>query len=387
MLKKIAIYTKLPPSAGGSFQYGASILAALKQLDTNEYCCHFWCTHEAWLPIAQNFNINTTLIAKPGFLSRLKLYGLRKFRQVCKLPSQYYTHFFLPIARWNPDICISLTQDNPPLQGCKIIGPIHDLMHRYEARFPEVGEASEYCSREQMFSTFCRTAAAILVDSNVGKQHVSEIYHPDPEKIFILPFIPSPLAEKAEKPQNFPLAEGQKYLFYPAQLWLHKNHANLLRAVKKLLPELDIHCIFTGTTDKSGAFLYNQLLHELDLEKNVHHLGYVSDNETRWLYEHARCMIMPSFFGPTNIPPLEAMLAGCPVAVSDIYAMRERYGDASLYFDPHNVTEIAAVIQRLWTDDNLCQEMIKHGYAQASTWTQTDFEARFLDILHHVENF
>lgn len=31
--------------------------------------------------------------------------------------------------------------------------------------------------------------------------------------------------------------------------------------------------------------------------------------------------------------------------------------------------------------------MIKHGYEQASTWTQTDFEARFLDILHHVENF
>lgn len=175
MLKKIAIYTKLPPSAGGSFQYGASILAALKQLDTNEYCCHFWCTHEAWLPIAQKFNINATLIAKPVFLSRLKLYGLRKFRQVCKLPSQYYTHFFLPIARWNPDICISLTQDNPPLQGCKIIGPIHDLMHRYEARFPEVGEAKIYCFREQMFSNFCQKASAILVDSSVGKQHVREI--------------------------------------------------------------------------------------------------------------------------------------------------------------------------------------------------------------------
>lgn len=137
----------------------------------------------------------------------------------------------------------------------------------------------------------------------------------------------------------------------------------------------------------SKLYAGHPLIRELELGKNIHHLGYVSDNETRWLYEHACCMIMPSFFGPTNISPLEAMLAGCPVAFSDIYAMRERYGEASLYFDPHNVTEISAVIQRLWTDDNLCHEMIKHGYEQASTWTQTDFEARFLDILHHVENF
>ena len=152
MLKRIAIYTMLPPGAGGSFQYGASILAALRQLDTDKYSCHFWCSHETWLPIAQKFSISATLIPKAGFLSRAILYGLRKVRKACKLPWQYYTHFFLPISKWNPDICISLTQNNPPLQHCKIIGPVHDLMHRYEARFPEVGEASEYCSREQMLS-------------------------------------------------------------------------------------------------------------------------------------------------------------------------------------------------------------------------------------------
>ncbi len=387
MLKRIAIYTLHSPGAGGSFQYGASILSALSLLDSERYSCHFWCIHKEWLPVAKKFNINTTLVPQPPFLHRAALYAVRKIMKFCGLSWQHYTYFFLSLSKWKPDICISLAQSCPPLQNCKIIGPIHDLMHRYEARFPEVGEVSEYCSREQMFSTFCKTAAAILVDSNVGKQHVIEIYHPNPEKIFILPFIPSPLAELAEKPQNFPLADGQKFLFYPAQLWLHKNHANLLRAVKKLLPELDIHCIFTGTTNKSGNSLYNKLIYELDLNNNVHHLGYVSDNETRWLYEHARCMIMPSFFGPTNIPPLEAMSAGCPVAVSDIYAMRERYGDASLYFNPHSSTDIAAVIKRLWIDDSLCQEMAKRGCAQASTWTQADFETRFLDILHHVENF
>ena len=376
----------MPPGGGGSFQYGISILAALSQLDRKSYCCHFWCTHEAWLPVADKFHIDVTLVPPPRLPYRAVLYGIRNVRKICNLSWQHYNYFFLPIHKWNPNICISLAQSYPPLQHCKIIGPIHDLMHRYEARFPEVGEVTEYCMREDMFSAFCKTASAILVDSNIGKQHVSEIYHPDPNKIFILPFVPSPLADKAEKPRNFPLAAGQYFLFYPAQLWLHKNHINLLRAVKQLSPELNIQCIFTGTTDKNGTQLYKKLVHELGLQEKVHHLGYVSDNETRWLYEHARCMIMPSFFGPTNIPPLEAMMAGCPVAVSDIYAMRERYGDASLYFDPNDITDIAAVIKRFWTDDNLCQEMVKRGFRQVSSWTKKDFEHRFLTIFHDVEN-
>jgi len=48
-------------------------------------------------------------------------------------------------------------------------------------------------------------------------------------------------------------------------------------------------------------------------------------------------MIMPTFFGPTNIPPLEAIAVGCPVAVSNIYGMPHQLGDAALYFNPTRV--------------------------------------------------
>lgn len=42
-----------------------------------------------------------------------------------------------------------------------------------------------------------------------------------------------------------------------------------------------------------------------------------------FLYQKAWAMIMPSYFVPTNIPPLEAMALGCPVAVLNRYAMPE----------------------------------------------------------------
>ena len=160
--------------------------------------------------------------------------------------------------------------------------------------------------------------------------------------------------------------EIQEHGRYPARRWIVERTFAWLKVFRSLRTRYCVisailwACfIFSGLYSCKKAYvskLYagHSLIRELELGKNIHHLGYVSDNETRWLYEHARCMIMPSFFGPTNIP--------------------------------HNVTDISDVIKRLWTDDNLCQEIMKHGYAQASAWTQADFEARFLDIMHHVEN-
>ena len=93
-------------------------------------------------------------------------------------------------------------------------------------------------------------------------------------------------------------------------------------------------------------------------------------------------MIMPSFFGPTNIPPLEAMALGCPVAVSNNYAMGEQVGDAGLLFSPYSPEEIAQCIFRLWTDESLRQRLIENGHKQINKWTKKDFENRLMDIVY-----
>ena len=47
-------------------------------------------------------------------------------------------------------------------------------------------------------------------------------------------------------------------------------------------------------------------------------------------YKYAVALVMPTFFGPTNIPPLEAFALGCPVITSNIYGIPEQVGDAAL---------------------------------------------------------
>jgi glycosyltransferase involved in cell wall biosynthesis len=102
------------------------------------------------------------------------------------------------------------------------------------------------------------------------------------------------------------------------------------------------------------------------------------------IYQRARALIMPTFFGPTNIPPLEAFSLGCPVAISKIYGMPEQVGNAALLFDPSSETEIAEIMYRLWTDDELCDTLARKGRVRATIWNRSTFQERFEEILNCI---
>lgn len=123
---------------------------------------------------------------------------------------------------------------------------------------------------------------------------------------------------------------------------------------------------------------------QLDLVDDVIFLGYVSDNAIGLLYRRARAMIMPTFSGPTNIPPLEAMKSGCPSAVSNIYAMPEQTKGAALLFDPESVEDMASAMAKLWEDDELCRELSERGKIVNSEWTKEHFDTCFFEILLEV---
>ena len=116
-------------------------------------------------------------------------------------------------------------------QKTPAISVIHDLMHRYEV-FPEVKD--EYYAREQLYDSICNASVGIFVDSHVGKCQVIECYGKvHDSKVYVLPFTaPQYLYYECEKkPKQF---LPEKYVFYPAQFWQHKNHINLIKAISLL---------------------------------------------------------------------------------------------------------------------------------------------------------
>jgi glycosyltransferase involved in cell wall biosynthesis len=263
---------------------------------------------------------------------------------------------------------------------------IYDLMHRFERRFPESASRRQYLNRERNFRNICRWAKGVLVDSEVGRQQVIESYGMPAERIHVLPYIAPRYMQQTQTSPDFDSRYRlpAKFVFYPAQFWEHKNHKRLISAVGKLKHDIpDLKLVLTGS--KQNAFdSVVKLARDLNLTDDIILLGYVPDEDMPELYRRARALVMPTYFGPTNIPPLEAFSVGCPVAISGIYGMPEQVGDAALLFNPDSVDEIAGCIRQLWTDDKLCAELAEKGQRRAANWGQRQFNERLKVIVERI---
>jgi glycosyltransferase involved in cell wall biosynthesis len=94
-------------------------------------------------------------------------------------------------------------------------------------------------------------------------------------------------------------------------------------------------------------------------------------------------MRMPTFFDPTNLPPLEALAFGCPAAVS--YSMPEQANGVALLFDPTSIDELSAVLEPLWIDDALCGPVAEKGREKIERWGSAKFSGATHDILDRLQ--
>jgi glycosyltransferase involved in cell wall biosynthesis len=387
-MKKVGLYLDCSPPRG-EFQINQFVLDAVAALPSERFSVVVAYSSELWTEYLKNYNLKTIYVSA-GFWGRAACLGWTQlglpmglWRRICPL--------FHPLARAflreQCDLWIFPSQNSRSYQiPVPAIGSIHDLMHRYERDFPEASSKREFNYRERMFANVCRWARGVLVDSEMGRKQVAESYGMPLERIHVLPFVAPPYIRETITPQGFDSRYSlpAKFIFYPAQLWEHKNHKRLIRAVERLKKDLpDLALVLAGA--KKNAFnSVAELINELGLNNDVHFLGYVPDEDMPELYRRARALVMPTFYGPTNIPPLEAFVAGCPVAISGIYGMPEQVGDAALLFDPKSESEIAECIYRLWTDDRLCTELTEKGRIRASKWGQKQYNDRLMQIIDHV---
>lgn len=390
MKKRIAVVSRMERAGGGSFQYGASILEAVTKLPQNEYEVCFWYNSNSLDDFVKKLCCQH---AKPNWLYVQFFRVIRKIANIANkvLKSARienwveYDALIRAVRAWKPDVCISLEQTyNPLSKEVRVIGPVHDLMHRYETLFPEIAAPAEYALREKTFGRHAKHAAAVLVDSAIGKAQLIESYGVAENRVHILPFIPSPLlTESSGRPASFATITAP-FIFYPAQFWPHKNHMAIIQAIAMLPENLPLHCVFVGTTDKEAFVPVREAMEKAGLRERVHILGYVSDADVAWFYKNAFALVMATFCGPTNIPPLEAMQYGCPVIVSEVYGMPEQCGDAALYIDPRKPEQIVEALCRIATEPGLRDSLIEKGYARSARWTKKDFQKRFLEILQSV---
>lgn len=101
--------------------------------------------------------------------------------------------------------------------------------------------------------------------------------------------------------------------------------------------------------------------------------GFISDEQLVSLYRNAVAFVYPSLYEGFGLPPLEAMVCGCPVIVSDVASLPEICGDAALYCDPYDTDDIADKIVKLIVDSHLRSALIEKGNkrVQSFSWEKT----------------
>jgi glycosyltransferase involved in cell wall biosynthesis len=250
---------------------------------------------------------------------------------------------------------------------------VWDLQHRRQPFFPEVSGGGVWAQRERMFSTVLRRAAMVVAGNEVGRDEIERFYGIPRERIRLMPH-PTPVLGAAVPDEIPARVVSGEYLFYPAQFWAHKNHVNLLLALRILREHhgLDVSLALTGS-DKGNQPFVEKTARELGLADHVRFLGFVSRAQMRAVYRDALALTYVTFFGPENLPPLEAFAAGCPVVASDVAGAREQLGEAALLVDPTSPEQIAAAVVRVRSEPGLRERLIRAGAARARLHTAADF--------------
>jgi glycosyltransferase involved in cell wall biosynthesis len=420
VVMRIGIVPNLNPSAGGIYQYSLTLLRAL----------HEWKTDDQFVVFTQQTDGRALSFEAEGWqitplqppVPRKALDGLRS--AVGEGPHREAWRWLRGVIHQaratlpNPDVVRSQPHVSQWLHRCGVeliiypspnrlsfetgfpyVMAIHDLQHRLQPEFPEVSAHGEWERREYSFRNGSRGATLLLADSEVGKEDILNFYGPygvTPDQVKILPFLPAcylatdiSQCERQRVRTTYHLPE--RYLFYPAQFWPHKNHTRIVRALGLLRQEhgLKIPVVFCGSYDgEIRESIFREVMmfrSQLGLEGEILYLGYVPNEDMSGLYAGAAALVMPTFFGPTNIPVLEAWAFGCPVLTSDIRGIREQAGNAAVLVDPRSVEAIADGIYQLWNDKSLRNILADAGRQRLATYRPGDYRQRLVEILEEAK--
>jgi glycosyltransferase involved in cell wall biosynthesis len=386
---KVAAILEDTITVGGGFNQALNSILQIREICTNRFEFEVYTTHTENIDQLALLGLKATLI-KYNIIDRCFAYFPKNlFLMLAQHHLGLISPFEAKLLRHNVDLVYFLTNSITPaaLTRLNYILTVFDLCHRDYPEFPEIGNSIQFLMREQRFKNNLYRAVLVVTDSEKLSRLITKRYGIDDERLLIMPFSPSPFLEsdvnhdKNEVLDFYQLSEG--YFYYPAQFWAHKNHIRILEALLLLKEKgIDYKVVFTGR-DKGNYSHILKFVSQHGLGGQVRFLGFVPAEHIRGLYEGCRALVMPTYFGPTNLPPLEAWTLRKPVIYSA--HLREQAGEAAIYFNPDEPLELADAMQ-VCVNPNVLYNLGVAGSAQLKQITAQRVKSE-TEFLRHLEKF
>lgn len=369
---KIGIDARLWNETGVG-RYIRNLVRELQKIDTKNQYVLFCLSKDAKeiLRSAQddNFKIVTADIRWHSLREQMEF---PKIISAQKLDLVHFTYFSVPLLYKGPFV---LT--------------IHDLIiHHFNT-----GEASTlpnflYTSKRIGYKFIIQTASIrakkIITVSLATKEEIVAHLKVLPEKVEVT--YEGIDEELILKSSNKPASVPDDFILYVGNAYPHKNLKTLIDAFSILISKnqkLKTKLILVGKDD----FFYKRL--KSDFSKSIHEriifFHDISDRELAYLYQNARCYVMPSLMEGFGLPLVEAMSNECLVLASNIPVHHEICRDAAIYFDPTNVKELKLKMEEVCIkNDNQFSEYKKVGFKRAKDFSWRTMAEKTLHMYEEV---
>ena len=283
---------------------------------------------------------------------------LKKYR----LDLVHFPHFNLPI-----------------FYSGKYIVTIHDITPKF---FPGPLARKSIIRRfgyNLVFKTSLRKAVKIITISQHTKDNLIKYFQADPDKIQVIYLgVDSPLKISQNQGGIAPIKKKfgitKPFILYVGVWRDHKNLPGLVAAFDLIKTQYrqDCQLVLAGQNDPRYPEIQTAIKHS-KFKEDIITPGFVAPNDLAGLYQAAELLVIPSFAEGFGLVALEALSYQTPVVASQTTSLPEIIGPAGLYFDPHQPTAMAQVINQVLADKNLSQRLIQAGPSKikAYDWQKT----------------
>jgi glycosyltransferase involved in cell wall biosynthesis len=235
----------------------------------------------------------------------------------------------------------------------RVILTVHDLLYRSSLGDRHVQRFTAHEKRfRTRFERAIRKADRIVAVSEATADQAAEAFGIDRELIpvaypgvdteFFRPVAPEPALKIAAQ-----LGVRGRYILSLASVSPRRNLETVIRAFSAIAPAIpDVDLVIAGNRSYSPE--YTEIIERFAAETapgRIRFLDYIPEAALPAIYSGAELFVSASLFEGFDMPVVEAMACGTPVAVSDIPVHREVCGNAAETFEPLDDRTLAEILE------------------------------------------
>lgn len=286
-----------------------------------------------------------------------------------KIDFMHFPHFNVPVFNFRPFIVTihDLILIKHPTQRATTLSPfiykIKNFAYRIviklaAIRAKKIITVSEYTKNDIINVLKVKAEKIIITYEGVSKKFVQ--CDLSKQEVILLKY-------KINKP----------FILYVGNAYPHKNLEGLIDAFFELLNKRkELKLVLVGKED----YFYKRVKEYSKDNENIIFPGYVPDEELCVVYKNAEAYVFPSLFEGFGLPPLEAMIQGCPVVSSNKTCLPEILGNAALYFNPDDEKDVIEKIDNIIFNDDLKEKFVKQGHEQIKKYNWDDCAKDTFDL-------